>query len=294
MRPPRRGTGQGFTLVELLVVIAIIGILVALLLPAVQAAREASRRSQCANNLKQLGVAIHNYHDAHHWVPCSFDWVGTQRHSFLTLILPQLEQTALHTLFADNGFRLPDAACQPIREAILPVLVCPSDESAEELSTAQFQWNGIQMARSNYKGVIGDPNMGNGWPGMGSADNHTTSPNNGMFWRYSFRDPVRFSAINDGLSNTLMIGEDVPAENNHSAWTYSNGSYCSCHAPLNYFPEPPEPDYWPRVMGFRSAHPGIVQFVAADGSVHPLAEAVNHDLYRGLCTRSGAEPVRIP
>jgi prepilin-type N-terminal cleavage/methylation domain-containing protein len=287
---------RGFTLVELLVVIAIIGILVALLLPAVQMAREAARRSQCSNNLKQLGIAIHQYHDVHGRVPCNMDWGGPQRVSWLTMILANLEQPSLQDILVENSFRLPDPACQPVREAILPVLTCPTDGTGRNiaLSTAQYQWIGTPMALSNYKGVIGDPNMGNGWPGMGSADLHATSPNNGMFWRNSWQNPVKFSQITDGLSNTLMIGEDIPAHNNHSAWTYSNGSYCSCHAPLNYFPNPPTPDNWPTVMGFRSLHPGIVQFVAADGSVHALSDALDHDVYRGLCTRAGGEAVKIP
>jgi hypothetical protein len=212
------------------------------------------------------------------------------------MILANLEQPGLQELLVANSFRLPDAACQPIREAILSVLTCPTDGTGSNLrlSTAQFQWIGVPMAVANYKGVIGDPNMGNGWPGMGSTDLHTTSPNNGMFWRHSWQHPVMFSALTDGLSNTLMIGEDIPSQNNHSAWSYSNGNYCSCHVPLNFFPLPPIPDDWARVIGFRSQHPGIVQFVAADGSVHPLSEGLDHDLYRGLCTRAGGEAVKIP
>jgi prepilin-type N-terminal cleavage/methylation domain-containing protein len=293
MRAVARHAFRAFTLVELLVVIAIIGILVALLLPAVQAAREASRRSHCGNNLKQLGVAVHEYHDIYGRIPVNMDWGGPQRVSFLTLILHQVEQPGLYEILTTNDFRLPDPACQPVREAVLPVLTCPSDISPRT-STVQYQWGGITMALTSYKGVIGDPNMGNGWPGMGSADLHTTSPNNGLFWRHSWQHPMKFAAITDGLSATLMIGEDVPQENNHSAWAYSNGCYCSCHAPLNYFPMPREPDYWPRVMGFRSKHPGIVQFCVADASVRPLSQSMNHDTYRALCTRDGGESVPMP
>ncbi len=284
---------RGFTLVELLVVIAIIGILVALLLPAVQAAREAARRSQCSNNLKQLGLAVHNYHDTYKKIPCSFDWNGP-KNGWLPSLLPFVEQPALYDVLAQNNFQLGAAGCKPVREAVLDVLRCPSDGLSERIKTDQFQWSGTPMAVTNYKGVIGDPNMGNGWPGMGSADTHNVSPNNGMFWRESFRGAYSFAGITDGLSNTLMIGEDIPYHNNHSAWSYSNGDYCSCHAPLKFMPKPPDPNNWPRVMGFRSLHPGIVQFSKADGSVQTVAQTVDHNVYRAACTRGGGESTSLP
>ena len=119
------------------------------------------------------------------------------------------------------------------------------------------------------------------------------SPNNGLFWRMSYQHPVNFRDILDGLSNTLMIGEDVPKYNYHSAWFFSNGDYCSCHRPLNYLPKtaPTGPGSWPTDMSFRSLHPNLVQFAAADGSVKSLRDNVDFTQYRALCTRAGAETV---
>ena len=109
---------------------------------------------------------------------------------------------------------------------------------------------------------------------------------------------MRFNNITDGLSNTLMIGEDVPKYNQHSAWFYSNGDYCSCHMPLNYIPgkwgiSATSAD-WPKVMGFRSQHANLVQFAAADASVHAIRDNINHDLHRALCTRELGEQATIP
>jgi prepilin-type processing-associated H-X9-DG protein len=90
-----------------------------------------------------------------------------------------------------------------------------------------------------------------------------------------------------------MIGEDVPFYNYHSAWLYANGDYCSCHAPLNYFPHPPQPAYWPNAMGFRSYHPTGANFCVADGSVRIVRQGLNHRTYRALCTRHGGETVSL-
>src|SRR5215213_6414670 len=136
MRPPSR---RGFTLIELLVVIAIIAVLIALLLPAVQAAREAARRSQCVNNLKQLGIAMHNYHDVVGSFPTSF-WRntrnvrgstatdGTNRHSWISMSLPYIEQTPLYN---SMNFSLGVGERQNVTAAMTPinVLMCPSDPS---------------------------------------------------------------------------------------------------------------------------------------------------------------------
>ncbi len=91
-----------------------------------------------------------------------------------------------------------------------------------------------------------------------------------------------------------MIGEEVPEENVHRSAYYANGDYATCSPPLNYFPEPSRPGYWPDVMGFRSRHPGGAQFCLADGSIHFVAESIDYDLYRALATRDGGELAPLP
>ncbi len=275
----------GFTLVELLVVIAIIGILVALLLPAIQAAREAARRAECSNKLKQLGLAVHQYVGANRVVPCSFDWSGPCG-GWIIRTLPFFEEDALYQSFRGVSFNIRDPNALPLIQTPVPALWCPSDDSARTLTINQFQWEGTPVARTNYKGCIGDPRMGGGGV-SGSDDRHPISPNNGFFWRYSFQNPVSWKQVPDGLNNTFMLGEDVPEYNYHSMWAYCNGDYASCHQVLNFLPNPANPADWPNAISFRSRHPGGANFCFADGSMHFISDDIYFMLYRALATRDG-------
>jgi len=296
----------GFTLIELLVVIAIIAILIGLLLPAVQKVREAAARMSCTNNLKQYGLAVHNYHDANGRIPAGVSpWyeggpAPRTGRGWILESLPYLEQGALYTqfepsrtgdMFSGQGLM----NCQSQMATQLRVLNCPSDNSPRT-STGQAQWGGITVAVTSYKGVIGTSNMGGGWPDSpsGGVDNHNTPLCTGLFFRNSDLVKITLVSIADGTSNTLMVGEDVSAENAHSAAFYSNGDYASSHAPLNFFPKPSDPGNWPRVISFRSKHTGGANFCLADGSVRFIPESINRLLYQQLCTRAGGEPVSVP
>jgi prepilin-type N-terminal cleavage/methylation domain-containing protein/prepilin-type processing-associated H-X9-DG protein len=310
--------GAGFTLIELLVVITIIGILMSLLIPAVQAAREAGRRAQCLNNLKQFGLAIHNFHEAYGMVPpdTAYDnptddpvaptapTVGETGMGWIVQILPQLDNTALYNQFVpvastgwfQAGLGIMNPACRNAMKTHLAVLNCPSDPSSRQTSTTQFEVAPLEVSLTSYKGVIGNDQMGGtSCIFQGSMpDCHRTRNCPGLFWRHSYLAPVRFENVHDGLSNTLMAGEDVPAQNAHSAAFYGNGDYASCCPPLNYFPNPPTPDDWWNVMSFRSLHPGGASFCLADGSVRFLSEMIDYKLYQALSTKAGGEAVQVP
>ena len=297
------GRRSAFTLVELLVVIAIIGVLVALLLPAVQAAREAARRTKCANNLKQLGIAVHNYHDTFGYLPTSGGYAAEgprptanpNRKGWIVSILPQMEQTALYERFEPfftMAGGLSHADCQDEMGISTKGLHCPSDPHGGALITNQNQFTNIPVAITNYKGVIGDTKMGGAW--TGTADCHNTIGCTGLFYRNNYQEPQRLSNIIDGTSNTFMIGEDLPQHNQHSAAYYCNGDYASCHAPLNYMPKPPTPADWPKVISFRTMHPGGAHFCAADASVRFISQTIDHVHYQALATKAGSEVYNMP
>jgi len=300
---------RGMTLVELLVVIAIIALLVALLLPAVQGAREAARRLQCSNNLKQLGIAIAGHIAHREAFPHSVAYDGPtdgnpgppdrNGQGWILAILPYLEQQPLFDRFAAGGCfagsspsgGLWKPGCRELMQLQTATLHCPSDADVVGLSTSQYQWIGIPVCQTSYKGVIGDTRMGSAH--TGSPDCHTRTKCPGLFWRHTWFSPISPASVRDGLSNTFAVGEDVVAANHHSVAYYANGDYSSCHAPLNYFPQPPTPDHWPSVMSFRSLHPGGAHFCFADGSVHHVSETIDLTIYQGLSTKAGQETVSL-
>ncbi len=270
---------RAFTLVELLVVIAIIGILIALLLPAVQAARGAARRMQCSNNLKQIGLALHNYHNVHRGFPIGN--VPDRYWTFQSMILPQLEQEPLFSRldyeFPGDCFRAMAAAgADDPGRTVLPVFQCPSEPNAGRLYDREPDY-GVHMP-TNYLGVSGDS-----W----------TQPN-GIFYSGSF---VRISDIRDGTSNTLMMGERGIPNDLEQGWYL-----CAAGTPLgtgnqdNHLSTelgllPGRNDNTLHDAHYWSWHPNGAQFVFADGSVHFLSYSIDKATVQALSTRAGGEVI---
>ncbi|MCR4411823.1 MAG: DUF1559 domain-containing protein [Thermoguttaceae bacterium] len=299
-----RSKRQGFTLVELLVVIAIIGVLIALLLPAVQAAREAARRSQCTNNMKQIGLALHNYHDVNGRLPHgSFH---ADRWGWPPRMIAFMEGGAE---FAQYDFRIqswqPDqngANFQNIRR-IHKNFLCPSDTLSERITQEEGFGAGWEISQCDYAANIGDymnstgigatPAYGN----VGYVGNFPPIEVRGVIgrwrWAASFRD------VTDGLSNTMFLGECIGA----LCITQNFGTQCwatTAH-PINYMNQslianPPTPanPRWDESIGFRSYHPGGANFLLGDGSVRFLSETIDGVVYRGMASRTGAETITIP
>jgi prepilin-type N-terminal cleavage/methylation domain-containing protein len=237
--PLREKRQAAFTLVELLVVIAIIGILVGLLLPAVQAAREAARRMQCSNNLKQIGLAVHNYASAHNVFPTGYVTAELSRDaagngprsgwSWSTFIMPFIEQSNLYNTLQPGRLLASDASVtDPMRQAMqqpLPMYRCPSDTGPALMTTVGMRVhlpedtanptaNATQVAVTNYVGNNTSTkwHMGGRLIGAGPGLRHAIAqwPNNpgfnGIFgedFKISFRD------VTDGTSNTMLVGEKV-------------------------------------------------------------------------------------
>lgn len=303
---------HGFTLVELLVVIAIIGTLIALLLPAVQAAREAARRMQCTNNLKQLGLGIQNYHDAHGLVPLNSRAAtdgGTVYVSWMTGILPYVEQ---QNLFNKINFKVSatNAANVPIFQTKISAYLCPSDAftppNGQLPERRDLMTSG---AVTSYKACAGSNWNYGDHVGISSSKGLNSGNPNGLEWgnglicsnRFAPHTPqLRFASVTDGLSNTFAVGEAVPYWCRWTWWGGPNASTATCGIPLNYRKGLATVDLhaqwsdWSRTYSFFSLHPGGGNFAMVDGSVHFISDTINIALYRGLATVSGAETAQLP
>jgi prepilin-type N-terminal cleavage/methylation domain-containing protein/prepilin-type processing-associated H-X9-DG protein len=313
---------SGFTLVELLVVIAIIGVLVALLLPAVQAAREAARRSQCENNLKQLGLGLQNYHAVHgqfppnsHWSPGAVvDGVTIKKTdrkgSMIVKLLPHMEQGVIFGRVNFDGDVTGQFETKPELGTIpLPVLRCPSDEypALNESKRAVTNYLPSVGAQATFSWQNGCPEPKGNEFGNGDdlhAYTHLLYATSGIFSRINFAASI--SQITDGTSSTIAMGEALPDCNfeliRYGYWN-SQICYVGTAPPINFDSCTPTTPPWPTPQtcnnffnwntsaGFKSRHPGGAQFVFADGSVHFISENIDYHNYQRLGDRWDGETV---
>jgi prepilin-type N-terminal cleavage/methylation domain-containing protein/prepilin-type processing-associated H-X9-DG protein len=297
-------TRRGFTLIELLVVIAIIAILIGLLLPAVQKVREAAARMQCSNNIKQLALACHGFHDANGTLPRNGDKAITTSSSCCTATawswiarsLPHIEQDAL---YRQAGIPTTAITNNTFASTVIKTLLCPSDNAVNFGSSRANPtiYGNIQGGPSNYKGVSGSnwcwgtyPNTGTN----GSCDvfyQNGTGRGDGIFFRTDILFPMKLTDIKDGTSNTLMVGEDVAEWSAWLAWPYANHATGTCAIPLNTFTGKAngEDGQWVNTYSFRSRHTGGANFAMGDGSVRFILQSLPAATYRALSTATGNE-----
>ena len=307
LNPNCRARRAGFTLVELLVVIAIIGVLVALLLPAVQSAREAARRMQCQNNLKQIGLGLHNYHDTYGTFPPGSFWYGAStnnRGSILIQLLPFIEQQNLYSRF---DFTKEIDAQTAMEGTIVPTYVCPSDNNRSLLSG---------RAIHNYAASAGPTPHGDNsacsCASWASFNTYATTavptakyggPHAGPFYRTGV--VTNMADCTDGLSNTIYFGEVRRDCSVHiqQGWMRSNdgNGLVATQVPINYDSCKPndadgckKPCNWNTELAFKSMHPGGAQFVLGDGSIHFFPETIDHAVYQLLGARADGKPFAMP
>jgi prepilin-type N-terminal cleavage/methylation domain-containing protein len=293
------GRPSGFTLVELLVVIAIIGILIALLLPAVQFARESARAAHCWNNMRQIGIALHTYHDACRVLPPG--WSGESPEEppgwgWASTILPQLEQSPIDAKI-HRHLAIADSLNAEARVQTIPVFLCPSDGreevfvifgGLEEDEDHEDEGHGdsieegtplFEIAKSNYPAVFGTREIEE-FPADGD----------GTFF---FRSRVTLAEITDGLSNTLFIGERH-SRRGGTTWTgvvpEANEAMARIVGSTDHTPNHPDHHF----DDFTSHHPKGVHFLLGDASVRRLNDVIDLAVYQALATRQGHEVAPAP
>jgi prepilin-type N-terminal cleavage/methylation domain-containing protein len=299
---------RGFTLVELLVVITIIGILIALLLPAIQAAREAARRMQCSNNLKQLGLAVHNWHDTRRAIPPCF-LSGTGNATWVGLILPFMESQSLYDA-GDLGEKTAYAlwakskASRALLQTPIATLYCPtrlgkrfSRNDTTRCGLGPLSGSSCTDYAMNFGDGLVDPwstdptlTPAQKYNGFSARAVSGTQVGSGCYALFQgWKSQRTFADIRDGLSNTLMLGEKHITPEHLGDYDYGDGTYFSDDSvantcrfagpgyPLAVTPTDPELGTPPYNNGrFGSWHPGgVCQFVMGDGSVQAISPSID-------------------
>jgi prepilin-type N-terminal cleavage/methylation domain-containing protein len=317
----RTNNRVGFTLIELLVVIAIIGVLIALLLPAVQKVREAANRIKCENNLKQLTLAMHNHHDNKGAMPFGArlyegdDYHGHEGswyddHGWYSQTGPYIEQDNWARLI-DYSASFSDTINEPARRHKIPLFSCPSD-----LGLVENEWYSATWARlrGNYVVNFGNTNYG---------QLRKTDPSTGQHVLFggapfTFRKGKRFAEITDGLSNTLMMSECITILDTGDAWggplsdfetSLGGQAFEGWHTPNSPLSDeearvvPPRhawngipdiifaTDTLLQSFAARSKHEGGVNASLCDGSVRFFSNSTSLDVWRALSTAEGSEPI---
>jgi prepilin-type N-terminal cleavage/methylation domain-containing protein len=299
---------RGFTLVELLVVIAIIGVLVALLLPAVQSAREAARRMSCSNNMKQLSLGLHNYEDTHKTLPPA--GIDSNQMSWVVLLLPYFEQGALYNQFNFNkGSWQAFNRTTLVQGVRIKGIICPDlTTKADSYSNFATTPDESSVSALHYYAVLGPngpvgSNTGQSYLVQGIANQgFGVCANQGAFGQgvtvssnvIPTNNPLR--TFTDGTSNTLMLGEMAwPKYLYWRPWT--RGYYADSRGTLLYagrnVTNPINSklsDPW-NDASFGSLHPGGAMFSRADGSIHYVRQNIDMPTYRALASRDGGEPI---
>ena len=302
-----RRNRRGFTLVELLVVIGIIGILVGMIFPAVQAVRESARRTECKNNLRQIGVAIHNHESSKNEIPAA-----RPADRFLTwyiVLMPYIESNnAFERFDLSLPYAVQDSDAVQYNE---PLYFCPSRRTPQQLSN--FEANGEHVgAVADYAGNAGSHKSfpDDSWSqfelpsdGVFSSGYASDNPVYGGQLEHGWRSRYKFNSVIDGLTHTIFVGEKALNSrhlNEPDGW--ADGCVYNGDQPGTFLriggigfpidgsgtiPEP-GPGAYP-VWG--SVHGGICNFVFGDGSVHSLSNSIDQETLGGLCSRNGSEYV---